>query len=62
MCKRLGKCANSHCRKAITVGTKSIVINGALTVPSNANKAVAQKFYYCLNALFITNRPPWTNI
>ena len=38
------------------------VIEGALTVPFNTNKAVAQKFYYCLDALGITNWPPWTNL
>ena len=61
-CKRLAKYTNSHCRKVINVGTECIVIEGALTVPFNTNKAVAQKFYYCLDALCITNRPPWTNI
>ena len=39
-----------------------IVNEGALTVPFNMNKAVAQKFYYCLDALCITNWPLWTNV
>ena len=46
----------------INIGTKCIVIEGALTVPFNTNKAVTQIFYYCLDALCITNRSPWTNI
>ena len=35
---------------------------GALTVSFNTIEAVAQKFYYCLDALYIPNRPPLTNI
>ena len=61
-CKRLAKCTNSRCRKVINGGTECIVIDGALTVPFYANKAVAQKFYYYLDALCIANQPPWTNI
>ena len=39
------------------------VIKGALTVTFNTNKAVDQKLCYCLlDALCITNRPPWTKI
>ena len=56
------RCTNTCCKKVINVGTECIVIEGALTVPFNTNKAVTQKFYYCLYALCITNRPPWTNI
>ena len=61
-CKRLVTCTNTCCKKVVNVGTECIVTEGALTVPFNTNKAVAQKFYYCLYALCITNRPPWTNI
>ena len=35
---------------------------GALTVSFNTIEAVVQKFYYCLEALCIPNRPPLTNI
>ena len=56
------KCTDRRCRKVINVGTKYIVIEGALTVPFNTNKGVAQKFYYCLDVLCITNRLPWANI
>ena len=58
-CMPLAKCTNSRCRKLINIETKCIVIEGALTVPFNTNKAVAQKFYCCLDALCITNLPPW---
>ena len=61
-CKRLAKCTNSRCRKVINVGAESIVIEGALTVPFNMNKAVAQKLYYCLDSLCITSRLRWTSI
>ena len=61
-CKWLAKCTNSRCRKVINVGTECIVIEGALMVPFNTNKAVAQKFYYCLHVLCVTNWLPWTNI
>ena len=40
------KCTNSRCRKVINVGIECIVIEGALIVPFNTNKAVARKFYY----------------
>ena len=60
--KRLAKCTSSCCRKVINVGTECIVIEGALTVPFNTNKTVAQKFHYCLDPLCVTNRPPWANI
>ena len=61
-CKRLAKCTNSRYRKGINVGTECIVIEGALRVPVNTNKAVAQKLYYCLDALCIMNQSPWANI
>ena len=61
-CRRLAKCTNSCWRKVVNVGTECIVIESALTVPFYGNKAVAQKFYYCLDALCIKNQPPWTNI
>ena len=61
-CKWLAKCTNSRSRKVINVGTECIVIEVALKIPFNTNKAVTQKFYYCLDALCITNWPPWTNI
>ena len=61
-CKWLAKCTNSRCRKIINVGIECIVIAGALMIPFNTNKAVAQKFYYCLHALCVTNWLPWTNI
>ena len=60
--KQLAKYTNSRCRKVTNVGTEFSVIEGTLTVPFNTNKPIAQKLYYCLDALCITNRPPWTNI
>ena len=51
--KRLAKSTKSRCRKVINVGTEYIVIEGTLMVPFNTNKAVAQKFCYCLDALCI---------
>ena len=61
-CKWLAKCTNGLCRKIINVGIECIVIAGAVMIPFNTNKAVAQKFYYCLHALCVTNWLPWTNI
>ena len=60
--KKSIKCTKNLCRKVINVGTECIVIEGAPMVSFNMNKIVAQKFYYCLDALCITNRPPWTNV
>ena len=67
---KLGKCKKvqvvgkmySHCRKGFNVGTRCIIIEGALAVPFNTNKTVTQKFYYCFEALCISNLSPWTNI
>ena len=67
---KFGKCEKvqvvgkmySHCRKGFNVGTRCIVIEGALAVPFNTNKTVTQKFYYCFEALCISNLLSWTNI
>ena len=61
-CKWLAKFGNSRCRNVINVGTEFIVIESVVTVPFSMNKVVAQKFYYCLDALCITNQPLLTNI
>ena len=56
-CKWLAKYTNSRCRKVINIGTECIVIEDVRRVPFTTNTAVAQKFYQCLDALFITNQP-----
>ena len=58
----VGKMYSSRCRKTINVGTQCIAIEGVLTVPFTTNKAAAQKFYYCLDGRYITNRPMLANI
>ena len=58
----VGKMYKRCCRTVTNVENDCIVNEGALTVPFNMNKAVAQKFYYCLDALCIRNWPLWTNV
>ena len=55
------KCASTLCKKDIRKGVICFLVEGALTVPFNRDKAVIQKFYLCPVA-FIFNSPLWTNI
>ena len=56
-----GNCASTLCRKDIRRGVISLLVEGALTVPFNRDKAVIQKIYFCPTAC-VFNSPSWTNI
>ena len=55
------KSASTSCKKDIQKGVICFLVEGALTVPFNRDKAVIQKFYFC-PAACIFNSPSWTNI
>ena len=59
---RSALCTANDCKKVIHRGTECFSVDGALTVPYNGNRAVKQKFYYCLSKNCMNRRPPWTNI
>ena len=56
-----GNCASTLCKKDIRKGVISFLVEGALTVPFNRDKAVIQKIYFCPTAC-VFNSPSWTNI
>ena len=58
--KRNSKSAG--CKKVLEVGTLTVRVDGALTVPYGQNKAVEQVFYLCAQKSCFTKVPIWCNI
>ena len=48
------KCASTLCKKDIRKGVICFLVEGALTVPFNRNKAVIQKFIFVQRHVFST--------
>ena len=59
---RSAKCSNPSCKKVLTIGTECFCVDGALSVPYCSQRAVPQKFYFCVNKVCMKSLPAWSNI
>ena len=60
--KAKGNAKCTSCKKVLEVGTLTVRVDGALTVPYGQNKAVEQVFYFCAQNSCFTKVPIWCNI
>ena len=60
--KAKGNAKCTGCKKVLEVGTLTVRVDGALTVPYGQNKAVEQVFYFCAQNSCFTKVPIWCNI
>ena len=54
--KKYATCTAQTCRRKIEVGTKCLVVDGALRVPYGEDSAKPQKFYFCSNSNKCVNK------